>query len=373
MEWNRKRFGESTLERYWKWLRQDGFEGLMPSERSDVGKSRVLRDEFLAELVRRRLLYPQLSVKELVRAMVKDGSATRVNWGSLPSIYRYLRRKGLDGKTLAIKGPHGPTKAFEVMSVNDLWMVDVMYGPVLKTTQGKTISTRLIALIDDASRVIPNAEYRAQEKEEDFWMVLQKGMERRGVPRKLYTDNGKIFTSLRTRAACANLGIELIHAKPYAAWSKGKIEKLFQTVQTQLEARLTQNPVRNLDELNHALWQWMETEYHVRKHGGLDNKSPQTRFAEDTAKLRLLDVDKLAACFWQQETRRVRRDATVFWRGAQWEVPVFLRGQKILLKYDPLHPSHPVEIWHEKKLVGQLKKLDRQLNSRIQSKRETYE
>jgi len=38
---------------------------------------------------------------------------------------------------------------------------------------------------------------------------------------------------------CANFGIRLIHAKPYAAWSKGKIERFFLTVQSDFEQRLS--------------------------------------------------------------------------------------------------------------------------------------
>lgn len=220
MEWRGKHFGQSTLERYWRWYQKDGFEALLPMGRGDAGKSRVLEAGFLRVLEERRRENPRQSVKELLRGLVRDGQMERLTWGSLPSIYRHLRRVGLDGKSLQLQGGSGPTKAFEVRSVNELWMTDVMVGPVLVRATGEKIYTRLIAIIDDASRLIPYAEYRQSEKEEDLWVVLMEAMERRGLPEKLYTDNGKIFTSLRTQASCARLGIRLLHAKPYAAWSK---------------------------------------------------------------------------------------------------------------------------------------------------------
>jgi transposase InsO family protein len=372
MEWRGRRFGQSTLEKYWKWFRSDGFEGLLPNDRSDAGKSRVLSPEFLKILDQRRRQNPRQSIKELLRELVRDGLMQRVGWGNLASIYRHLRRVGLDNKTLQILGPSGPTKAFEVMTANDLWMIDVMHGPVVVGADGRKIMTRLIAIIDDASRLVPYAEYRENEREEDFWIVLLEAIQRRGLPSRLYTDNAKIFISLRTQATCARLGIKLIHAKPYAAWSKGKIEKWLQTTQSQFQNRLLREPAKSLEELNLRFWQWVEGEYHIRNHGGLDNKSPQARFAEDNASIRLLDRQQLEGCFWQEEKRRVRRDATVLWRGAQWEVPVFLRGMQVTLRYNPLKPDDPIEIWHERRLCGQLRKLDRQLNSRTFSHRENY-
>jgi len=105
MEWRGRRFGESTLEKYWKWFRSDGFEGLLPNDRSDAGKSRVLSPEFLQILEQRRRRNPRQSIKELLRELVRDGLMKRVAWGHLAAIYRHLRRVGLDSKTLAIQGP----------------------------------------------------------------------------------------------------------------------------------------------------------------------------------------------------------------------------------------------------------------------------
>ena len=372
MEWRGRYFGESTLERYWMWYQKDGFEALMPNGRSDAGKSRVLTSEFLKLLEERRRENPKQTVKELLRALMREGLVERLSWGTLSSIYRHLRRVGLNGKLLHLQGGHGPTKAFEMMHANELWMTDVMYGPMLVTGSGEKIATHLIGIIDDASRLVPYAEYRAQEKEEDFWAVLLEAMERRGVPQKLYTDNGKIFTSLHTQASCARLGIKLCHAKPYAAWSKGKIERFFKTVQDQFESRLVREPVKELEELNRKFWQWLEGEYHQREHSAL-GKSPQVRFLEDRAAIRLLDREKLALCFWQEEKRRVRRDATVGWRGQAWEVPVYLRGMRVTLRYNPLQPNTPVEVWHDRKLCAALQKLDRQLNGRMFTGKHLYE
>jgi transposase InsO family protein len=41
---------------------------------------------------------------------------------------------------------------------------------------------------------------------------------------------------------CANLKIKLIHARPSAAWSRGKIERFFRTVQDDFQSRLRTEP-----------------------------------------------------------------------------------------------------------------------------------
>jgi putative transposase len=67
-----------------------------------------------------------------------------------------------------------------------------------------------------------------------FHQTLKQAVQRRGIPYKRYTDHGKPFTNKDTQIICANLGIRLLHAKPYTAWSKGKVERCFYTLQQAL-------------------------------------------------------------------------------------------------------------------------------------------
>ena len=84
---------------------------------------------------------------------------------------------------------------------------------------GEKLSTRLIAVIDDASRLVPYAEYRATEQEEDLWIVLMEAMERRGLPRKLYTDYvpRHIIGVMCPTALCGR--------SPPSSWSAGTVDK----------------------------------------------------------------------------------------------------------------------------------------------------
>ena len=101
-------------------------------------------------------------------------------------------------------------------------MADVMDGPTLKA-EGKSPAQRtwwLVATLDDHSRLCPHAQFYPHQKLPALLDCLQQSFSRRGLPEALYTDQGKIFTGSQLKLVCANLGIRLLHAKPYAAWSK---------------------------------------------------------------------------------------------------------------------------------------------------------
>jgi hypothetical protein len=247
---------------------------------------------------------------------------------------------------------------------NELWMTDMMFGPTLKLATGKVIQTRLFALLDDCSRLIPHAQYYDSEKLCWFLDCLRQGLARRGFPDKLYTDQGKIFTSYHLQIVCANLGVRLCHAKPFSAWSKGKQERWFRTLQMDFEARLIIDPVHSLEELNARLWRWIESEYHQRPHSALAGQTPAERFAQRALHLRTADNQTdWEALFLSRAQRRVRLDATFSLEGQLWEVPLHLRGQLIQARFDPFGWRR-VEIWWQDKYVGLAHRCDKQLNSK---------
>jgi hypothetical protein len=196
---------------------------------------------------------------------------------------------------------------------------------------------------------------------------LRQAVATRGLPAKLYTDNGAAFRSQHLQIVCANLAIKLLHARPYAGWSKGKIERFFLTLQTQFLAQLTFQPVDGLDSLNRQFWRWLETQYHQRPHSALQNQSPAERFAQVGAHLRTLppdtDLDRL---FLMRATRRVRKDATISLGGALWEVPPHLRGQIVTVAFDPVHWTR-VDLWFRDQSLGSARRCNKHLNAQLRS------
>ena len=369
--WGGKTYSASTLESWYYDWRHQGFEALQRQTRNDKGTRRVLSPEQCQAILAGRQAHPQLQIKVLVRELVGQGVLLAGTF-SLPTVYRLLAEHQLDAHSTKHLPPPtgGPTKAFECALANELWMTDLMFGPTLKLADGRVLHTRLFGLLDDCSRLVPHAQYYASEKLCWFLDTFRQGLARRGFPDKLYTDQGKIFTSYHLQVVCANLGVRLCHAKPYAAWSKGKVERWFRTLQMDFEARLVIDPARSLEELNTRLWRWIEREYHQRPHSALAGQTPAERFAQRALKLRTADAQTdWEALFLCRAERRVRLDATFSLEGQLWEAPVHLRGQLIQIRFNPFDWQR-VEIWFGGQYVAAARRCDKQLNSKTYTDRD---
>ena len=373
--WDGRSFAASTLERMYYRYRSGGFAALHHKNRKDAGQIKALSARVQERLSQMRTLHPEMNITSLV-AELRQEQVLEPGVGSLSSVYRYLQSVGLDRRTLKAAGPggiSGPTKAFEVAWSNGLWMTDCMHGPTLRSTNGgKAVATRLFGILDDCSRLCVAAQYYSRESVDCFLDLLRQAVSRRGVPDKLYTDQGKVFTCHHVQLVCGNLGIKLLHAKPYAAWSKGKIERFFRRLQESFQAQLLLRPVSNLGELNERLGRWLELEYNQVHHEALE-KSPAARFAEKAARVRSAPPgEELEGLFLYRTTRRVRRDATISLHGQWWEVSPSLRGQQIELRYNPFLSQQSVAVWRQGRYVQMARRLDKHLNSQHFS-RSNYE
>jgi len=356
-----------TREDWWYAYQRGGFAALHPKGRSDRGVSRKLTPEQERLIVAQVRTHPAIPIKVLYRQW-KQQDATLP---ALSAIYRALQRHDLNQRArhyLLRQALGGPTQAFEAPLVNELWMVDFSPGPFLHLAgQKKATATHLCAIIDDHSRVLPHAAYYLRADTRGFHCSFKEGLRRRGVPRKLYTDQGGPFINDHTRVICANLGIRLLHAKPYHAWSKGKIERFFHTVPQDFEATLRlpgQNPAP-LEELNARLADWIQTVYHVRHHEGI-GMSPQERFARGSAQVRPLDPHlDLERLFYAERLRVVRKDGTVRLHNELYELDLALRGLEVRLRFDPWTLAR-VEVDYRGQSFGLARKVDRHLNRQLQ-------
>ena len=360
-------YAPRTIEDWYYAHRHGGFGALQPRRRADRDRSRVIDEktaEWIIEQVRR---YPGIQVKVLYDHWMKEGRQLP----SLRSVYRHLKRRGYDRASLR-RGrlETGPTKAFEAPGVNDLWMVDFSPGPRLQTGDGM-LGTHLCVLVDDCSRLIPFAAYFEKAGTRAFMHTLREAVLRRGLPRKLYTDQGKPFVCHHTRVVCANLGIRLLHAKPYHSWSKGKCERLIRTIQQGFEStlRIEGNRAGSLEELNRRLSQWIQTAYHQRVHSATGS-TPENRYQEQLDHVRRLECEPFGIdhLFYTRIERTARKDGTVRIDNILFEVDLSLRTERIELRFDPFSFDR-IEVWHRDRFAGCARPCNLNLNSYIQGVR----
>ena len=351
-----------TLEDWWYDYQQGGFAALKPEKRSDRGTFRALDADTGQWLIEQVSQYPTIPVKALYSHWAKEGK----DLPPLRTVYRYLARQGYDRKALAAgRLETGPTKAFATPHVNDLWMVDFSPGPRLRTEEGVVLSTHLCILVDDCPRLIPFAAYYPRADTKAFLNTLKEAVLRRGLPRKLYTDQGKPFVCRHAHIVCATLGVRLLHAKPYHAWSKGKCERLIQTVQSGFEStlRIEGNQAKSLEALNEKLSKWIQVTYHQRVHSST-HATPEARYHRELAHIRKLDLDPFGVdqLFYTRIERTVRKDGTVRIDKKLYEVDLSLRALKVQLRFDPFTRSR-IEVLHREAFVCLAHPVNLQLNS----------
>ena len=261
------------------------------------------------------------------------------------------------------KRPHQPTskdrRRFAFDKAGELWMSDVMHGPAVAVEGGRKRKSYLVALLDDATRVVPFAAFALAENTAAFLPVLHQAILRRGVPKRLYVDNGAAYRSHHLALVCAKLGITLIHARPYQPQGKGKQERWFRTLRMQLQPTLSAADLGSLEALNRRLWAWIEGEYHHRPHQGLDGITPLDRWAMAAGDVRLLGADcNLDDLFLFEEKRRVQTDRTVSLHGIVYEVDASLVGETVTLRFDPSRRGRPVDVYFNGKKIEQAKRVD---------------
>lgn len=316
-----------------EWLlnyRRNGFDALKPKKRADRGNSRRLSPEDQDHILEIRKKSLHMPVSVFYEQLIEHGEINKIEI-SYSTINRLLKKHNLVGKN-NVATPE--RKRFAHDKVNVLWQADLSHGPYVPI-DGKRKKTFLIAYIDDCSRLVPFAQFFSSEKFDGLRIVTKEALIRRGKPTIIYADNGKIYRSETLQYACAQLGITLAHTQPFDPRAKGKIERLFKTVQTRFYPLLQADPAHSLEELNERFWRWLEEDYHRRVHASLDGKTPHEVFQSQLEHVTFLeDTTILDTIFLKREQRKVKADGTITLNKQLYEVPPRFVGHSIDVRMD---------------------------------------
>lgn len=357
----RSTIAAETIRDWLQAWRRGGFEALRPRPRSDLGQPRAVPDGVADLLCSIKDEQPAFTVAMVIAEARQRGVAEDVLLAP-STVHRLLSRKGLMRKP-ADEPTSKDRRRFAFERAGQLWVSDVMHAVPVEVDGRRQRKTYLIALLDDATRVVTFAEFALAENTAAFLPVLEQAIRRRGLPQRLYVDNGSAFRSRYLALVCAKLGITLIHSRPYVPQGRGKIERFFRTVRMQLMPLVTAEDRRSLAALNRRLWAWVEGEYHQAPHRGLDGETPLDRWAHASADVRLPDAHvDLGALFLFEEKRKVQKDRTVSLRGVLYEVDAVLVGETVTLRYDPHKIGRPVEVWHQGRKVSVARRVDAYAN-----------
>jgi putative transposase len=293
-----------------------------------------------------RVLIEELRSRKVIDPWVRISPAT---------VYRFLKIQGLLGPPQEVPKDR---RRFEAELPNDLWQSDMMYGPVVKV-EGRERRTFLFAFLDDMSRLVPHGQFYFIEGLQSYLDCLRQALTRRGLPRRLYADNGPTFRSQHLAQITASLGIALVHSTPYQPEGRGKCERWFRTVRSGFLSRWKG---ASLEDLNRDFLDWLHKTYHQNPHS-VTGQTPMERFSSHLECLRPAPRD-LEDFFRKRALRIVAKDRTVSLNSRLYEAPVSLIGKRVVLLYHDHDPSR-VEVFFEERSYGFISLLDERVNFRV--------
>jgi transposase InsO family protein len=279
------------------------------------------------------------------------------------TFYRFLREYGLLAPE---NGDNKKRLAFSMKHANQLWQADTMFGPHIGASVGTSDAgtsqspgprkqAKLIAFLDDASRVLCHGEFFLDENTDTLVKAIRAAFYKRGVPEQLLVDNGSIYCSQEITLICARVGCLLRHAPVKDAAAKGKIERFFRRVRDQFLVRKLD--LSSLESLNRQFTDWVEHDYNATEHDALGMK-PIDRFGIDLSRIRFLAPSEHSdELFYAEAQRKVKKDNTFSFLARRYETPVDLAGKEIQLRYDR-HRTDSVVVYFKGQRMGPARLLD---------------
>jgi transposase InsO family protein len=362
-EGNSRKFTWRTVQTWHYRYKSHGITGMTNTSRSDKGKPRKIAPEELMEAINSALPHfreRHFDKMNIYRFCIERGLLNK-NQISQTTFYRFIREYDL------LKPEATQSKkrlAFSMQYANQLWQADTMFGPYVPDGS-KPRQPKLIAFLDDASRVLCHGEFFFHENIDSLVKAIKAAFYKRGVPEQLYVDNGSIYCSQEITLICARVGCILRHTPVRDASAKGKVERFFRRVRDHFLSRNLD--LSSLEKLNSQFTLWAEDEYNSSNHGAI-NMKPVDRFGLDLKRIRFLPPSEANdELFFAQETRKVKKDNTFSFKNIRFETPVDLRDKQIQIRYER-SKYNVVVIYYKGERMGEAKPLDAIANGLLRKK-----
>ena len=350
-----------TLQRWTSRYQRFGLAGLARAPRSDAGQRRLSSE--LVELIEGLALHkPRLSTAAIHRRIIPIVKSRDWPVPSYATIHSIVNSLDPALVTLAHDGAAAYRDRFEMIHrhraerPNAVWQTDhTQLDLIILDTNGAPVRPWLTIVLDDHSRAVagyavfvgaPSAIQTALALRQAIWRKDTPSWPICGLPDVLYTDHGSYFTSKHLEQVAADLRIELVFSTVGRPQGRGKIERFFGTINTELLPELpgalsngkpASPPRLSLGELEVAVKTFVTAVYNARKHSEIDVPPNEAwrgdgwlpRMPNSLEQLDLLLVMAL-------KTRQVRRDGIRF-QGLLYTDPTLAAyvGKTVNIRYDP--------------------------------------
>lgn len=272
------------------------------------------------------------------------------------SVADYIREHYPNLVAQTAPGPK-PRRRWQCAAIGELYQHDSSPHQWWPSSQKQA----LILTADDHSRRIMAGRFDADTTWSHF-CIVRPCFEKHGAPSGFYTDGLSLFghtsaadrldTASQFQRALSALGVN--HRVAPSPQAKGKIERLFGTLQKRLVTLFAYEKVRDYEHANDLLQK--EIEYHNQHHrhsttGLTPNQAWQNAMAEGRSKLKPVPDEKLLNLhFALHIPRRVSSANTLEFLGRSWKITP--TGHKtVLIVHHPnkhfwvITPSKPLVTW----------------------------
>jgi len=349
-----------TLTRWLARYQTGGYEALSNSVRPDRG-SRRTASELVHLIEALALTRPRPSIATIHRRLVEHCVNSGTKTPSYSTVQNIVHALDPGMVTLALDGPASYRDKHELLlrrradRPNAVWQADhTMLDILIVGPDGKPARPWLTVVLDDNSRAVcgylvflgaPSAENTALALRQAIWHKVQADWPVCGIPDVLYVDHGSDFTSHRLAATAGSLHLRIVHSAVGRPQGRGKIERFFGTINTELLASLpglltprkpAPTPVLDLARLDAAVFEFINS-YNARVHRET-NQSPVDAWIAGGWLPRMPDsLEQLDGFLLTvPATRIVQRDGIRF-QGLRYTSPTLAPfvGATVTIRYDP--------------------------------------
>lgn len=349
-----------TLQRWHHLYKTGGIAALEPQGRTDAGTRRT-PIELVAFVERLALTRPRPSIATLHRLTVTEAERLDYPAPSYATVRNIVGALDPALVTLALDGPTAYRDRHELVfrhraeRPNATWQADHTELDILITSPNSTPERPwLTTVIDDYSRAIcgymvftgaPSAMNTALALRQAIWRKNDPAWAMCGIPDVLHIDHGSDFTSHHLEYTAVALKVRMIFSTIGRPQGRGKIERCFGTLNTELLSTLpgylapgAKKPTPSLDlaALDQAIGGFI-TAYNERTHREIGT-SPKTAWIANGWLPRmpetLEELDGLLLTVPKHRT--VQRDGIHF-QGQRYLSPTLAPfvGHPVTIRYDP--------------------------------------
>jgi putative transposase len=365
-----------SLQRWLARYRAAGLVGLARAQRSDTG-TRKLPAELVAVIEGMALRKPRPSIATMHRritALAAQHHWTPPSYGSVYGIVRHLSPAMV---TLAQDGPAAFRDRYEFIyrhraeGPNAIWQADhTLLDILILDANGEAVRPWLTIVIDDYSRAVagytifldaPTALQTALALRQAIWSKQSATWPVCGIPDVLHVDHGSDFTSTHLEQVAADLHFQLVYAAVGRPQGRGKVERLFGTLNTECLAELpgylsqgqpATPPRLSLPELDAAIGEYFLGIHNNRPHRETGIAPLQAWRGQGWLPRMpdsLEDLDLLLVMV--AKSRMVRRDGVHF-QGLRYLDPTLAAyvGEPVTIRYDPRDLAE-IRVFHRNRFL----------------------